>query len=734
MLSSYIDIVAISRFIPHGHCYLWKTNLVLLHVTSDLLISIAYYSIPIALLYFVSKRVDLPYPKIFFLFAAFILCCGTVHLMEIWTLWYPTYWVSGFVKATTALVSLYTAIEIVPLIPKMIALPSHTQLKQVNQQLEQEILEHKQTEKALNKSETNFHSAFKYAAIGMALVDIDGHWLKVNSALSGILGYSELELLNLTFQDITHPEDLQTDLDYVEQLLQGKIVACQMEKRYFHKKGNIVWVLLSVSLVRDEAKEPIYFIAQIQDITSRKQIENELKQSEKRYRAVIEDQSELVFRFDENETLVFVNSAYCRYFNQEKTQIVGKSYQPSVYPEDRYKMNKLIDSLNPENPNGHVEYRVVVNEITRWMRWSYRKIYDEGENLVVLQSVGQDISDRINAERALQTRELMLRSFYENVPMTMGIVKIANDDVIPVSCNKTATDFFGSNFDNITTKQSENTTDIFAETFADWTQHFQESKLKEKPVNFEYCPRDTKNKELCFSVTVSLIKDLSDENFWFCYVAEDVTKQKQDRIIKQKEILLKEMHHRVKNNLQIICSLLNLQSRIAKQPLVTQQFQEIKDRVNAISLVHEQLYHSENIFQIALSSYIPTLANNLFRSYCNKSQNINFDFQIDKNILVDIDTIISLGLIINELISNAIVHAFSAGERGKIIIQSFRDSNEALVVIVSDNGKGLNPNFDFNKSKTLGLKIVKNLINQLRGEIEIINELGTQFKLTISKK
>ena len=174
MLSSYIDIVAISRFIPHGHCYLWKTNLVLLHVTSDLLISIAYYSIPIALLYFVSKRADLPYPKVFFLFAAFILCCGTVHLMEIWTLWHPTYWVSGFVKAITALISLYTAIEIVPLIPKMIALPSPTQLKQVNQQLEREISKHKQTEKALRESEKSLRSAFKYAAIGKALVSIEG--------------------------------------------------------------------------------------------------------------------------------------------------------------------------------------------------------------------------------------------------------------------------------------------------------------------------------------------------------------------------------------------------------------------------------------------------------------------------------------------------------------------------------------------------------------------------------
>lgn len=726
MLTSFIDILAISRFIPHGHCYLWQTNLVWLHVTSDLLIGIAYYSISITLLYFVSQRDDLPYTRVFSLFAVFILCCGSAHFMEIWTLWYPTYWVSGIIKAITALVSLNTAIEIVPLIPQMIALPSPTQLKQVNQQLEREITKHQQTEKALRASEEGFRSAFNYAAIGKALVSLDGHWLKVNAALSKLLGYSDSELLNLTFQDITHPEDLEKDLDYVNQLLQGKIATYQMEKRYFHKQGHLVWVLLSVSLVRDEEDRPLYFIDQIQDITIRKQTETELKQSEKRYREIIEDQTELVIRYDHNETLIFVNDAFCRYFNQKKTEIIGKSYQLLIHREDLHKRNQLVNSLNQENPVGYVEYRVIVNQEIRWMRWSYRKIFDEQDNLVDLQSVGRDICDRIRAEGALQKRESILRSFYENAPMMMGIVKIEDDKIIPISCNKTATEFFTSTL-NTVPKQFGNTTDIFAETFINWETHFYNSELKEKPAHFEYCVKGSQGEDLCFSVTISLIKELIDEHSWFCYVAENVTGRKQARIIKEKE-----MHHRVKNNLQIICSLLNLQSRKAKQPFVTEQFQEIKDRVKAISLVHEQLYLSENIFEIALSSYIPTLANNLFRSYSTESRNINLDFQIDDNILLEIDTIIALGLIINELISNAIKYAFVVGEIGEISIQAIRDSDNNLVLTISDNGKGLDPSFDFEKTKTLGLKIVKNLINQLRGKWERIEDLGTHFQITLS--
>src|SRR5919202_6361132 len=116
-------------FIPHGHCYLWKTALVWLHIIADASIAIAYYSIPITLIYFVRKRKDLPFNWIFFLFGGFIVACGTTHLMEIWTLWHPTYWLSGFLKAITAVVSLYTALALVLLVPKALALPSTSQLE-----------------------------------------------------------------------------------------------------------------------------------------------------------------------------------------------------------------------------------------------------------------------------------------------------------------------------------------------------------------------------------------------------------------------------------------------------------------------------------------------------------------------------------------------------------------------------------------------------------------------------
>ena len=139
--------------------------------------------------------------------------------------------------------------------------------------VQEDITERRRVEESLLASEERFASAFEHAAIGMALVGLDGRWLKVNRALCELVGYSQAGLLMRSFQDITHPDDLETDLENMRKLVAGKIPSCRMEKRYFHLRGRIVTVLSSVSLVRDAAGRPLYFICQVQDVTGRKRME-----------------------------------------------------------------------------------------------------------------------------------------------------------------------------------------------------------------------------------------------------------------------------------------------------------------------------------------------------------------------------------------------------------------------------------------------------------------------------
>ena len=153
------------------------------------------------------------------------------------------------------------------------AISRSEQLATANRELQHEVTERKRAEEELRGSEDRFTSAFEHASIGMALVSPEGRWIKVNRALCHLMGYEAEELYEKTFQDITHPEDLELDLSQVRQVLAGEILSYQMEKRYFHKEGRLVWALLSVSLVRDLQGKPLYFISQIQDITERKEAE-----------------------------------------------------------------------------------------------------------------------------------------------------------------------------------------------------------------------------------------------------------------------------------------------------------------------------------------------------------------------------------------------------------------------------------------------------------------------------
>ena len=196
----------------------------------------------------------------------------------------------------------------------------------------------------------------------------------------------------------------------------------------------------------------------------------------------------------------------------------------------------------------------------------------------------------------------------------------------------------------------------------------------------------------------------------------------------EKEVLLKEIHHRVKNNMQVISSLLNLQSGYVADQQTLEIFEDSQNRVRSMALVHEKLYRSENLAQIDFGDYVQELTSYLFRSQNGQQRSITLKVQADV-IFLDIDAAVPCGLIISELVSNSLKHAFPNGQSGEIVVDMCNSIDQQITLVVRDNGIGFPPELDFRETDSLGLQLINTLVGQLGGTVELDSSHGSTFKI-----
>lgn len=276
--TSFINTFFLS-FVPHGHCYFWKPELVWLHALSDGFIAIAYFSIPIGLLYFSQRRKDLPYPWIFRLFSLFILSCGLTHTMEIWTIWHSDYWVSGAIKSVTAVTSLATASVMIPVIPEALMLPSRNELQALNETLEEQV---RDRTRSLKLSEERLQLAVQSGNMGIWDWDVEGDRLIWDDRMYAIYGVQPTEFSETynDWQTRVHPDDLErcrSELQYV--LSEGQNYDATF--RVIWPDDSIHYIEAHAIVQRDRHGKPLRMTGINQDVTERKQAEAERIQAEK---------------------------------------------------------------------------------------------------------------------------------------------------------------------------------------------------------------------------------------------------------------------------------------------------------------------------------------------------------------------------------------------------------------------------------------------------------------------
>jgi two-component sensor histidine kinase len=222
----------------------------------------------------------------------------------------------------------------------------------------------------------------------------------------------------------------------------------------------------------------------------------------------------------------------------------------------------------------------------------------------------------------------------------------------------------------------------------------------------------------------------------FTVILRDVTarvlaEEKIHASLREKEALLKEIHHRVKNNLQVVSSLLGLQSRSVADPEMRKMFRESQNRIHSMALLHECLYQSENLSQVNFPDYIRELAAHLFHSYGIAPERIHLRTNLDR-LALNLDAAVPCGLIVNELVSNSLKYAFPDGREGEIRIELRELKNGVTQLIVADDGVGLRSDLDWTTTKSLGLRLVRTLAQQLGAKVEVSSQAGTEVQVTFA--
>ncbi|HPS23876.1 MAG TPA: PAS domain S-box protein, partial [Methanoregulaceae archaeon] len=656
-----------------------------------------------------------------------------------------------------------------------------------------DITERKRMENALRESEARLNSIIHGSPMLQFVIDKNHRVISWNKAIEEFSGIKEAEVLGTrdpwkAFYDTQRPvlSDMLID-EKVEQLpewYKGKIIASRLVDGayegidFFPKRGvSGTWLFFTAAPIRNADGEIIGAVETLEDITERKQAEEALAESRQLFSDIISFLPDPTFVIDRDGKVLAWNRALEQLSGISAGDIIGKgdhAYSLWQYGKgrpvlidlvlnrdlDAARLNytdihrdgstitaqteitraatgkkiplslvasPLIDSLG--NTTGAIESMRDVSRLKE-AEAELARINKDLEQIVCerTRALQEEIAQRMQAEKDVQAALDYTRSVIEANPDLMVVLDEAG---MILDVNAAGPSLTG------VSKEQLIGTPYFSYLIDDGTLRSAFAGLLDTGTLEKFVRiQRTDGHVTPLSVHATVVPGWKGKKKRIIVSGHDITRQKQDEeairaSLDEKVILLREVHHRVKNNLQIIISLVNLQMRQTGDPTVKKIMAETQNRVRAMSLVHEKLYRSESLSRIDFADYTRYLATQLFSFYGTDTRHVRLEMTMGKT-MVDINTAVPLGLLMNELISNALKHAFPQGREGTIRIGGGEEAN-LITLVIQDDGVGIPADIDWKNTTSLGMRLVTSLIDQVDGTITLDRESGTTFTITIKK-
>ncbi|MFP3871751.1 MAG: PAS domain S-box protein [Candidatus Aenigmatarchaeota archaeon] len=615
-----------------------------------------------------------------------------------------------------------------------------------------QVLERLRYQEKLRRSKQRFETLISKAQEGIYIRDIDGTITYVNEKFAEIHGYEKDELIGMKSRELLHP-DSKEELDSRGGYGEEPIELEERKEIKIMRKDGTTRDLLNITSAIETVKEKKEVFGLVHDITERKEREEELQRKEKHFRLLGKNAPAIIYlcRYEKRWPMIYTNDAVEDITGYPKDSFLKDeiSFYELYHPEDHDNVYSEVDKALDENNPFHLIYRIIdADGEIRWLEEYGDAVRKDGEieNLV---GIVFDITQRKKREERIEHLNSLLRSIRE---INQLITK--EDDLSELMKESREVLMKMRGYLDvsilITDKEEDISKRVGNMRIKDLESRIEEIKKTERVIKTKeedhtniFTPMIDKQIEGILAVKVD--KEMDEEELGLIKeVAGDLAmaknkieaEEKLKSSLKEKEVLLDEIHHRVKNNLQVISSMLSLQASKEEDKKTVRVLQEGQNRIQSMALIHEMLHRSEDVANIHLSKYINELVRSIYQAYDVNYEEVQLEKDME-DIELSIDQATPCIQVINEIVSNSLKHAFPEDHEGqkKLNISTSLHDDSEVEIIVGDNGIGVPEDVTLEDPRSFGFRLIRMLVeDRLDGEVELKREDGTIFEIRFEKE